>query len=139
MRHASWLLLLGAVLLPLLAFAAAQNQAVSTQILAASPRQTVVAAEFDQAALHARLSTLEFGDWPTDNLGTILAIAGHGNPVAHVQSYELGDVVQTTASIADEDIASSTDELVIVGEPAVLHDLRLVSLKIGRASCRERV
>ncbi|HEY3295006.1 MAG TPA: C25 family cysteine peptidase [bacterium] len=129
MRQASWFLLLGVILLPLLAFAAeAPEKILSTQILAASSHQTVVAADFDQAALHTRLSSMDMGDRPSDGLGTILAIAGHGRPVAHVQDYELGDAIQTTMSLAAQDIASSPEELVMLSEPAAFHDLRIVTL-----------
>lgn len=128
MRQASWSLFLGTVLLPLILFAAAPNQTLTTQMITATPRQTVVEAEFDQFALHTRLSGMELGDHATEGLGIILGIAGHGNPVAHVQNYELGDEVQTSTTLAAEDIASSSDELTILGQPAVFHDLRIVPL-----------
>jgi hypothetical protein len=130
MRRASWILFLGAILLPLIAFSATASQtALTTQVLTASPSQTVVAAEFDQAALSTRLSSLDFDESPSDGYGMILAIAGHGAPVATVENFELGDPVASgLSSLVESDAATSSSELVILSEPQIIHDLRVVSV-----------
>ena len=131
MRQATLIrFLLVALLLPSLLFAASEQSALSTRILTATPAQSVVAAEFDAPAVTARLGTLEFGERPTDGYGLMLAIAGHGTPELRIVHYELGEALATTATaaIATQDIAALPAELATLGEPAIFHDLRVVSV-----------
>jgi hypothetical protein len=127
MRQITLVALVTLFVLPLTLFAAADS-GLTTQILSATSTRTVVSAEIDPVALAAHLQQLEPGGHALDGYGTFLAIAGHGTPQAEVTRYQLGEIVQTTQSLTPQDIATTPNELVIVGEPAVLHDLRLVSV-----------
>ncbi len=122
--------LLVALLLPSLLFAASTTSALSTRILTASPTQSVVAAEFDAQALVTTLGTREFGAQPTDGYGLTLAIAGQGTPELRVTRFELGEplTMSLAAGLAAQDVAASAEELATVSEPAILHDLRIVSI-----------
>ena len=111
------------------ASAATENQSgMTTQILTATSHRTVVAAEFDEAVTVERLATLEPGARITDGLGSLLAIAGHGTPTANITHLELGEALSGIMSLDERDVANNVDELVIVGEPAIVHDLRVVSV-----------
>ncbi len=111
------------------AFATVEGvQPMTTQILTATPARTVVAAEFDAAVTVQRLSTLQADERITDGLGSLLAIAGHGNPSAYVQNLELSEPLSGTYSLDERDVANTTEELVVLGEPAIFHDLRIVSV-----------
>jgi hypothetical protein len=110
------------------AFATENRTGMTTQILTATPNHTVVAAEFDAAAIPQRLNSMESGGHLTDGLGTLLAIAGHGAPVATIADLELGQALAGTLALDNFDVANSVDELVILGEPAIWHDLRIVAV-----------
>jgi hypothetical protein len=118
-RTLSWLL-------PAAAFAAAASPPVTHQILSASPSRTVVRIEEDEATLRQRIAQPVDGEQVTDDLGIILAIAGHGVPVAHVLSWETGGVVALAASAPTVSVAEQPEELVVLGQPAIFHDLRVV-------------
>jgi hypothetical protein len=111
-----------------LSSAASLSPGMSAQILTATPARTVVAVEFAAATVAERLTAPIDGARPTDGFGSILAIAGHGTPVAHVLQYELGAAVQLSSALDDANIAVQPDELVAVGEPAIWHDLRVVNV-----------
>ncbi len=116
------------ILLATVGFASENRTGMTTQILTATPYRTVVAAEFDAAAVTQRLNSLESDEHLTDGTGLLLAIAGHGAPVATVTRIELGEPVSTTQSLDERDIAATVDDVVMLGEPAIVHDLRLVAL-----------
>ncbi len=122
---APWVVL---ILLAAVGFASENRTGLTTQILTATPYRTVVAAEFDAATVTQRLNSLESDEHLTDGSGLLLAIAGHGAPVATVTQIELGEPVSTTQSVDERDIAQTADDVVILGQPAIVHDLRLVAL-----------
>jgi hypothetical protein len=125
MRRTTLVVLVALLLLPLCLFAAASS-GMTTQVLSASLSRTDLTVRLDDAAFYAHVNQLEAGERAMDGNGTLLAIAGHGNPSAEVTHYELGDIVQSMTSLSPLDIATSPRDLVILGEPAVLHDLRIV-------------
>lgn len=124
----TWLLL--PLLLPLTLFAATRDAAMSTRILSASPSNTVIAARFDEDALGQKLSALEADERTPNGFGIYLAVAGHGNVSARVLNYELGDEFSTVRMLMPEDVAETEGELLLLGAPMVLHDLRLVALNV---------
>jgi hypothetical protein len=126
MRLLTTLLLVLCLLLPAAAFAAAGTPGVTHRILYASPSRTAVRVDLDEAALQRRIAQPLDGEQLTDGLGLILAIAGHGAPVARVLSWETGGVVMPAAAVQSITVADSPDDLAVLGRPAIFHDLRVV-------------
>jgi hypothetical protein len=120
--------LLLAVLFPLIGRAAAPAAGMTTQILTATPTHTVVAAEFENSVLLERANRGDSDEQTADGFGVLLAISGHGNPTAHVLHYELGDVLGSSGSLDEPEWATEPDELILLSDPAVLHELRFVAL-----------
>ena len=128
MKRAAWIAILFSAMIPMATLAAEVGQAMTARVLTASPQRTVVAAEFDGAMLRERMQLPPDVGQISDGLGMLLAIAGHGQPTVRVQTYELGEALQPTAATLDAEIAASSDELVSLDEPAILHDLRVVGV-----------
>lgn len=126
MRPTMILLLVSCLLLPFAAFAAEGSASMTNRIVHATPAHTAVRVDIDQPSLLQRIMQPVEGESISDGLGMILAIAGHGQPSAHVTSWDLGEVVSPTNLLQPSVVASNADELVWIGSPAVLHDLRIV-------------
>jgi hypothetical protein len=121
---------LASILIPLTVLAAVQPRAMTTQILTATPTRTEVTADFDRQSLISSLSAVSTEENPADGLDAILAIAGHGTPVARVLSYELGAPVRASMTLDNTqmDIASSPAEIAAVDNPVIMHDIRIINL-----------
>ena len=130
MRLSTIIYLALTLLLPLTALANTGPSNTTHRVLYGSPTQTAVRLEMDPTTLQQRITQPRDGEKLSDGLGVILAIAGHGTPTAHVLSWEAGDVVTPTASLGSLDAAASPNELVVLGRPAVFHDLRIVSVGV---------
>ncbi|RPH95297.1 T9SS C-terminal target domain-containing protein [candidate division KSB1 bacterium] len=126
MRRATLAIIL--LLLPLMTFASIRNAEIAARIVTATPERTVVTTEFDPSEVLTQLSSRELDQPSSDGRGVILAIAGRGAPVARILHVELADVVSSSSRLDESKIAANADELALLSEPAILHDLRIVSL-----------
>jgi hypothetical protein len=121
-----------AVLMPLTVLAAVQTPAMTAQIASATPTRTEVTAEFDPQSIIARFSATSAEQDAAQGFNALLAVAGHGTPVAHVLSYELGDPVSAMLTLDNPppDVAATPADIAVVDAPAILHDLRIVGLHL---------
>jgi len=78
--------------------------------------QNIVAA---QAGFSPHVRDMESGT-------TLLAINGMGTPVVRVVNVELGESLTSTLDV--NDLPHSTDELVSLGKPAIVHGVRIVGV-----------
>lgn len=121
-RHGLWVLCLCFVAS---AYAGSDAEVARKTVLNASLSRTVMSYDFDQqeVVLQAGLAR-ELGD--LSGCGSLLAIAGTGAPVAHVLNVELGEQVFSAMSPAQ--VPQSEQELIHVGEPAIVHGVRIVGV-----------
>jgi hypothetical protein len=128
MKRVAILLLLTALSLPLWASVSEPGTALTTQIISSSLTRTVLTAQLDAMAIQRRAENPSPEEGIADGLGVWVAVAGHGTPRARITHLELGAAVSVAADVSALDIAASQEDVVVLGDPMILHDLRLVSV-----------
>lgn len=112
------------------AFASSENSVAIAHktVLNATLSRTTMQVEFDQtlvssqAAIARTFFELESGT-------SLLAINGVGTPVARVLNVELGELV--ASSMSANDLPHSADQLVSIGEPAIVHGVRIAGVSVS--------
>jgi hypothetical protein len=130
MKHTTTLfLLLAALLTPLIGVSSESNTVgMTTHVTSASAVQTRLSVAFDESAVAGRIASGDIEGRALSGYGSVLAINGHGTPAAHVTSYTLGQALDRSMALDALEIPSSPDELVTVGTPAIMHELRVVAV-----------
>ncbi len=108
-------------------FASESRVACTTQVLSSNLTLTRLSFELDESTVADRAMNLGFGEHVADGLGEFIVISGHGQPRAVVTECELGAVL-SESRLDDGEIPSDRGDLVIVGEPFIMHDLRVVAV-----------
>ena len=86
---------------------------MSMEILSASPEQTLVRCTFDETATTSM---------DAHHYSALFAVAPTGTPTARVLQIQLGEPI---SGVSIDDLPQTTDELVTITDPAILHDLRV--------------
>ncbi len=87
---------------------------MSMEILSASPQQTLVRCTFDET-IAASIDAHHYS--------TLFAVASTGTPTARILQIQLGEPI---SGVSTDGLPQTTDELVTITDPAILHDLRVV-------------
>ncbi|MCB9367465.1 MAG: T9SS type A sorting domain-containing protein [Calditrichaeota bacterium] len=110
------------------AYASTNADMVHKTVLNASLSRTVMSYDFDQEAVAAQaFAAQELGEF--SGTGSLLAIAPTGAPVANLLQVELGEAVSSAMNLGD--VPWSEQELVLVGEPAIVHGMRIVGVSVS--------
>ncbi|MBU0690855.1 T9SS type A sorting domain-containing protein [bacterium] len=109
--------------------AAPVQEAMTKQVLSATPDRTVMTMSFDQAAVMDAISFLEFDQQHLDGYGAMLAINGSEAPSVRILHYELGEAAPIGSLDANE-IPATASDMIHVSEPAVIHGLQVVSVGV---------
>ncbi|MBK6764920.1 MAG: T9SS type A sorting domain-containing protein [bacterium] len=110
------------------AYAGSETPVVHKTVVNASLMRTMLSVEFDQEQLASELSAAPAVAELTRG-SSLLAIAGTGAPVARVLDVELGEPVSAALDLVD--VPTTTNDLVLVGEPVIVHGVRLVGASVS--------
>lgn len=122
--------ILAVILMVGLIQAAPMQEAMTKQVLSASPDRTEMTMSFNETAVLNAISGMDFNQKYLDGYGAVLAMRGSEAPSVHVLRYELGTAVPAGLLDLDEVPASAAD-MIFVSEPAIMHGLQVVSVGVS--------